>query len=79
MHMLDYYRGAKQREELRQILMLMLGAQKHEDGLLDFSLGKDLWAAAWEQSISSGSQIKKFRKRQSAPSVTPLLPTLARV
>jgi len=77
MYMLDYYRGAKQREELRQILML--GTQKHENGLLDFFLGKDLWAAAWEQSISSGSQIKKFRKRQSAPSVTPILPTLARV
>ncbi|MFK4754659.1 nucleotidyl transferase AbiEii/AbiGii toxin family protein [Oceanobacter antarcticus] len=119
MHILDFYRDAKQREELRQILML--GAQKHEDGLPDFFLEKDLWvteilrllyeerllgdyavafkggtalskcwkvidrfsedidlsihwadladaedeAAAWEQSISSGSQIKKFRKRQS--------------
>ena len=119
MHILDYYQNAKQREELRQILML--GAQKHEDGLPDYFLEKDLWvteilrllyeerllgdyavafkggtalskcwkvidrfsedidlsihwadlagaedeAAAWEQSISSGSQIKKFRKRQN--------------
>lgn len=120
MHILDFYRDAKQREELRQILML--GAQKHKDGLPDFFLEKDLWvtellrllyeerllgdyavafkggtalskcwkiidrfsedidlsihwadlaeaedeSAAWEQSISSGSQIKKFRKRQSS-------------
>ncbi|MEX0624211.1 nucleotidyl transferase AbiEii/AbiGii toxin family protein [Saccharospirillum sp.] len=119
MHILDYYLDAKRREELSQILIL--GAQKHEDGLPDFFLEKDLWvtellrllyeerllgdcavafkggtalskcwkvidrfsedidlsihwadlaeaedeAAAWEQSISSGSQIKKFRKRQS--------------
>lgn len=120
MHILDYYRDAKHRDELRQILML--GAQKHEDGLPDFFLEKDLWVTeilrllyeerllgdyavafkggtalskcwkvidrfsedidlsihwadlaeaedettAWEQSISNGSQIKKFRKRQSA-------------
>lgn len=41
MHILDYYRDARQREELRQILVL--GAQKHEDGLPDFFLEKDLW------------------------------------
>jgi len=120
MHILDYYQDAKRREELRQILML--GAQRHEDGLPDYFLEKDLWVteilrllyeeqllgdyavafkggtalskcwkvidrfsedidlsihwadladaedevAAWKQSISSGSQINKFRKRQSA-------------
>src|SRR5690554_2715988 len=120
MHILDFYRGSKQREELRQILML--GAQKHEDGLPDFFLEKDLWvteilrllydeqllgdyavafkggtalskcwkvidrfsedidlsihwadlakaedeSVAWKQSISSGTQRKKFRDRQSA-------------
>lgn len=120
MHILDYYRDAKHRDELRQILML--GAQKHKDGLPDFFLEKDLWVTeilrllyeerllgdyavafkggtalskcwkvidrfsedidlsihwadlaeaedettAWEQSISNGSQIKKFRKRQNA-------------
>ena len=120
MHILEYYRDARLRDELRRILVL--GAQKHEDGLPDFFLEKDLWvteilrllyeerllgdnavafkggtalskcwkvidrfsedidlsihwadladaeneAAAWKQSTSSGSQIKKFRKRQSA-------------
>jgi hypothetical protein len=41
MHILDYYRDAKKREELKQILMI--GAQKHSDGLPDFFLEKDLW------------------------------------
>lgn len=119
MHILDYYRDIKQHGELKQILTL--GSQKHEGGLPDFFLEKDLWVteilrllyderllgehavafkggtalskcwkvidrfsedidlsihwadladaedevAAWEQSTSSGSQIKKFRQRQS--------------
>lgn len=41
MHIFDYYRDAKKREELKQILIL--GAQKHPDGLPDFFLEKDLW------------------------------------
>lgn len=41
MHILEYYRDSDKREELKQILML--GAQKHIDGLPDFFLEKDLW------------------------------------
>lgn len=41
MHILEFYKDAKKREELKQILEL--GAQKHPDGLPDFFLEKDLW------------------------------------
>lgn len=41
MHILDFYRDSGKHDELRQILVL--GAQKHPDGLPDFFLEKDLW------------------------------------
>lgn len=41
MQILDFYRDATKHEELKQILMI--GAQKHPDGLPDFFLEKDLW------------------------------------
>ncbi|MCB0256952.1 MAG: nucleotidyl transferase AbiEii/AbiGii toxin family protein [Anaerolineae bacterium] len=40
-HILDFYRDSDKREEFRQLLIL--GAQKHPDGLPDFFLEKDLW------------------------------------
>ncbi|WP_409523310.1 nucleotidyl transferase AbiEii/AbiGii toxin family protein [Nitrincola sp. MINF-07-Sa-05] len=41
MYIFDYYRAPEKREELKQILLI--GAQKHPDGLPDFFLEKDLW------------------------------------
>ena len=69
MHVLDFYKNPKTKDDLRQILTL--GAQKHPEGLPDFFLEKDLWVTEilrllYEESLLGDfARVSPFLNKQA--------------